>query len=63
LKGICVGDLWKALIHDKKFRSGDIRMILLPRLGDAEIRTGIDPFRLRQFLKRFLAANGKANGF
>ena len=57
LKGIAIGDLWKALIRDKKFRSGDIRMIFLRRLGDAKILDGIDPSSLRSFLRRFLTAN------
>jgi 3-dehydroquinate synthase len=57
LKGIATGDLWKALIRDKKFRSGDIRMIFLRRLGDAKILAGIDPASLRSFLKRFLYSN------
>jgi 3-dehydroquinate synthase len=58
LKGISFGKLWRALIRDKKFRSGDIRMILLRRLGEAEIRTNIDSSSLREFLKRFMAAGG-----
>lgn len=57
LKGIATGDLWKALIRDKKFRSGDIRMIFLRRLGDAKILDGIDPVSLRSFLRRFLNSN------
>ncbi len=59
LKGISIVDLWKALMRDKKFQSGDIRMVFIPRLGHTRIRTGIDPSSLRQFLKRFLATNGK----
>jgi len=57
LRGILVGDLWKALIRDKKFRSGDIRMVFLRKLGAAEIFDGINPSSLRNFLKRFLVAN------
>jgi 3-dehydroquinate synthase len=57
LKGIPVEDLWKTLIRDKKFRSGDIRMVFLRKLGSAEILGGIDPSSLRSFLRRFLAAN------
>jgi len=57
LNGITGRDLWKALIRDKKFRSGDIRMIFLRRLGSAEILEGIDPSLLRSFLRRFLAEN------
>ena len=57
LRGISFGDLWKALIRDKKIRSGDIHMVFLRRLGDAEIVGGIDHSSLRSFLKRFLAEN------
>jgi 3-dehydroquinate synthase len=57
IKGISLVNLWNALIRDKKFRSGDIRMIFLRRLGEAEIRTGIDGHSLRNFLKRFLAGS------
>ena len=59
LKGIAFTELWSALFRDKKFLSGDIRMVFLRRLGKAEIVTGIDPESIRGFLKRFLAANGE----
>jgi 3-dehydroquinate synthase len=59
LKGVRFDPLWKALTRDKKFRSGDIRMILLRKIGDAEIRSGIDPAALRIFLRAFLAYGGK----
>ena len=55
VEGIVFGELWKALVHDKKFRKGDIRMIFLRQLGEAAIFDGIDPDSLREFLKRFLA--------
>jgi 3-dehydroquinate synthase len=58
LKGIAPERLWNALVRDKKFRSGDIRMVFLRRLGDAEIRTGLDPASLRRFLGKFLAGGG-----
>ena len=58
LKGISFIRLWNALLRDKKFRSGHIRMILLPRIGDSVIKTGIDPLMLRRFLKRFLLTGG-----
>jgi 3-dehydroquinate synthase len=58
LNGIIIGDLWDSLVRDKKFRSGDIRMVLLPRIGEAAIRGGIEPGSFRQFLRRFLAENG-----
>lgn len=57
LEGITLESLWNALVRDKKFRSGDIRMILLPKLGQAEVWSGIPANALRQFLKRFLAEN------
>jgi 3-dehydroquinate synthase len=56
--GIPLNRMWHALARDKKFQSGDVRMIFLPRLGEARIHTGIEPERLRQFLKKFLAARG-----
>ncbi len=58
LKGISCGDLWNALVRDKKFGTDDIRMIFLRKLGAAEIRSGIDAAMLRRFLMRFLEANG-----
>jgi 3-dehydroquinate synthase len=58
LKGISFSRLWNALLRDKKFRSGHIRMVLLLRIGDSVIETGIDPLMLRRFLKRFLSAGG-----
>lgn len=58
VKGITIKKLWGSFVRDKKFRSGDIRMIFLRRLGDAEIRTGIDVSSLRKFLSRFLASGG-----
>jgi 3-dehydroquinate synthase len=57
LTGISGNDLWSALVRDKKFGTGDIRMVFLRRLGSAEIRPGIDPYNLRRFLTRFLASN------
>ncbi len=58
LAGISVGSLWSALMRDKKFRSGDIRMIFLPKLGDAEVRTGVNADSLKRFLTGFLAGSG-----
>jgi 3-dehydroquinate synthase len=54
LRGISVGNLWDALMLDKKFSSADIRMIFLRQLGKAEIHAGIDPASLRRFLDGFL---------
>ncbi len=62
LSGISLKDLWRALIRDKKFRSGDIQMVFLRKLGDAEIRAGLDRLTLRKFLKRFLALKGELDG-
>ncbi len=61
LRGISFAAAWKALIHDKKFRSGNIRMILLRQLGDAEIFAETDPLQLQQFLRKFLASNGNVS--
>jgi 3-dehydroquinate synthase len=58
IKGISIGKLWGALMRDKKFQAGDIRMIMLRQLGDAEIRSGINPASLRRFLEKFLAEGG-----
>lgn len=59
LRGIGLKQLWEAMARDKKFRSGNIQMIFLPRLGEAEIRAGIEPEKLRSFLRRFLSSGGK----
>ncbi len=53
-----MGNVWGALIRDKKFRAGDIRMVFLRQLGEAEICTGIDAASLQGFLKNFLATKG-----
>jgi len=57
LKRMSFASLWNALMRDKKFRSGNIHMILLKELGEAEIRSGIDPGMLRKFLQTFLAGS------
>jgi 3-dehydroquinate synthase len=59
LKGIPNEQVNEALMRDKKFRSGNIHMVLLKRLGQTEIRADIDPGRFRRFLKRFLEAGGR----
>jgi 3-dehydroquinate synthetase len=51
-------NVWEALIRDKKFRAGDIRMVFLRQPGEAEVRTGIDAASLQGFLQKFLAAKG-----
>jgi 3-dehydroquinate synthase len=58
LRGISVGNLWRGLVRDKKFSSGSIRMIILNRLGKAEVRNGIQAKSLRQSLRDFLTRNG-----
>ena len=59
LKGISLDSIWNGLILDKKFASGKIRMILLEKLGVAEVRDGIEPDSLRSFLGRFLYTRRK----
>ena len=59
LRGIEFKAVWRALTSDKKFQAGDIRMVLLPRLGKAEIVSNVDAGRLQRFLRRFLEAEGK----
>ncbi len=59
LSGVQFEAVWRALTRDKKFRAGDIRMVLLPRLGTTKIVSKIDPGHLRGFLCRFLAAEGR----
>jgi 3-dehydroquinate synthase len=61
LRGISFRYLWRALIRDKKFNTGYMRMVFLRQLGDAEIFTGIDSLSLRSFLRGFLASNGGRN--
>jgi 3-dehydroquinate synthase len=58
IEGISINRLWNALGRDKKFQSGGIRMIFIPRLGEAQILPSIDPASLRQFLKKFLQVKG-----
>jgi 3-dehydroquinate synthase len=58
LSGIGFEKTWGALLRDKKFRAGDIRMVFLRQPGEAEIRTNIDAASLRAFLGKFLAAKG-----
>jgi hypothetical protein len=36
-------------------------MVLLPRLGATELRSGVDPAHLKGFLRRFLA-DGQEHG-
>ena len=57
VKNIPFDDAWKALMLDKKFQRGDIRMILLNELGKAAIYSGIEKDSLRAFLKKFLSEN------
>ncbi len=59
LSGIRFEAVWRALTNDKKFRAGDIRMVLLSRLGAARIVSKIEPAHLRHFLRRFLNAGGR----
>lgn len=59
LDGIGIEGVWKALVRDKKFRDGRIRMVFLSRLGETVIRSDIDPVHLRRFLRRFLQLKGQ----
>jgi 3-dehydroquinate synthase len=61
LEGIRASEAWAALKRDKKFRAGSVRMILLPKLGETEVRSDIDADHLKRFLSGFLARGG-ANG-
>jgi 3-dehydroquinate synthase len=54
LKGLRFRQMWEALARDKKFKSGNIQMVFLKRPGEAEIVSGIDPGKLRNFLRNFL---------
>jgi 3-dehydroquinate synthase len=58
LSGIRASDAWAALKRDKKFRAGSIRMVLLPRLGQTEVRSDIDADHVKRFLSEFLAQQG-----
>ena len=57
IKGIPFDDIWNALMLDKKFRSGEVRMILLNELGKAAIFDSIVKESLRGFLKGFCQGN------
>ena len=59
LDGMGIEEVWSALVRDKKFRDGRIRMVLLSRLGETVIRSDIDPAHLRRFLRRFLQSRGQ----
>jgi len=59
IKGIPFDDVWNALMLDKKFQRGDIRMILLNEPGKAAIYDGIEKDSLRGFLKKFLEASSE----
>jgi 3-dehydroquinate synthase len=58
LRGISIEDVWKALLRDKKVRSGKISMILLKGFGDSMICQDINPNHLKRYLQVFLAAGG-----
>jgi len=55
VRGIPFDDIWNALMLDKKFQRGDIRMILLKEPGRAAIYDGIEKNSLCGFLKKFLS--------
>jgi 3-dehydroquinate synthase len=54
LRGISAASLWRALQHDKKARDGRLRIVLLRRLGKAQIVDHVDPELLRRFVGRFV---------
>ncbi len=58
LKGIAFERVWDTLERDKKFRSGQLRMVFLRRPGQAEIVADIDRTPFRRFLKEFLESGG-----
>ena len=58
LRGVDPALAWKAFERDKKFRGADLRIVLLARVGKAEIIGGLEAARLRKFMARFLAAQG-----
>jgi 3-dehydroquinate synthase len=62
LKGIAIRAVWHALMRDKKFQSGSIQMVLLPRLGSTTVPEYIDPLALKQYLAQFLATGGDPIG-
>jgi 3-dehydroquinate synthase len=57
ISGIPFNTLWEALMHDKKFRKGEIRMVFLQSLGKAAIYNGIEISALQDFLQRFLTGS------
>ena len=61
IKSIPFGAVWNALMLDKKFQRGDIRMILLNEPGKAAIYNGIEKDSLSVFLKKFFAEAGEEN--
>jgi 3-dehydroquinate synthase len=58
LRGISLAHVRTAIQHDKKFRRGSVRMVFLPHLGEAEVRSDVDSRHLDLFLSRFLANPG-----
>lgn len=57
LRGISAARIWANLRRDKKFDSGSIRMVLLSRLGQAEIVENLDPRYVRRFISEFLGTH------
>ena len=52
-KPIPVGKLVEAMRRDKKIRGGQLRFVVLRRLGEAITEDGIDPATVRQILGRY----------
>jgi 3-dehydroquinate synthase len=57
LGGIDWPAVWDALGRDKKFQGGTIRLILLRKIGETEVRDDLDATRFRKYLKNFLGEN------
>ena len=57
LRGISAAQIWTNLRRDKKSVSGSIRMVLLSRLGKAEIVENLNPRCVRRFISEFLGTH------
>jgi 3-dehydroquinate synthase len=58
LRSVAFDGVWRAFERDKKFRGEGIRMVILPRLGAAEVVSGLDSRTLKGFLREFLSRQG-----
>ena len=46
-------NIYKSLTYDKKFTSGEIRMVILRKIGKVEVVEGISPKKIKKTLKIF----------